>query len=252
MRQAVFSSPDEASTYVASYISGKINAFNPTPSRPFVLGLPTGSSPEGIYKKLIDLNRAGKVSFRNVVTFNMDEYVNLAPSNDQSYHYFMYNKFFNHIDIPRQNIHILNGLATDTEKECADYEAKIKKFGRIHLFLGGMGVEGHLAFNESGSARHSKTRKVSLVQSTIEANSRFFNNDLSKVPRHALTVGISTILDNSDEIILIVLGKAKKEALEKAVNGPKNDASFPASYLQGHPNALVVSDFDAAGIKYKL
>lgn len=252
MRQATFSTADDASSYVATYIASKINLFNPTKSNPFVLGLPTGSSPEGIYKKLIELNKKGKVSFKNVVTFNMDEYLNLSPSNDQSYHYFMYNKFFNHIDIPRENINILNGLAPDVEKECREYEARIKKYGRIHLFLGGMGVEGHLAFNESGSTRDSKTRKVSLVQSTIEANSRFFDNDLSKVPKYALTVGISTILDNSDEVIVIVLGKAKREALDKTVNGPKNDAKFPASYLQDHDNALVVSDFEAAGIKYKL
>lgn len=252
MRQATFSNSQDASTYVAQYIVNKINSFQPSKSKPFVLGLPTGSSPEGIYKKLIEFNKAGLVTFKNVVTFNMDEYLNLSPSNDQSYHYFMYNKFFNHIDIPKQNINILNGLATDIEKECSDYEAKIKKHGRIHLFLGGMGVEGHLAFNEAGSVRSSTTRKVSLVPSTIEANSRFFNNDLSKVPKFALTVGISTILDNSDEIIVIVLGKAKKTALEKLVYGPKNDKNFPASYLQDHPNSLVVSDFDAAGIKHKL
>lgn len=252
MRQATFSKPQDASNYIAQYIVNKINGFKPTASKPFVMGLPTGSSPEGIYKKLIEYYQAGQVSFKNVVTFNMDEYTDLPPTNDQSYHYFMYNKFFNHIDIPRENINILNGLAADIDQECRDYEAKIKKYGRIHLFLGGMGVEGHLAFNESGSTRDSKTRKISLVQSTIEANSRFFNNDLSKVPKFAVSVGISTILDNSDEIIVIVLGKAKQFALDKTVNGPKNDPKYPSSYLQDHPNALLVSDFEAAGIKYKL
>ena len=126
----------------------------------------------------------------------MDEYLGLAPENPQSYHYFMFDKLFNHIDIPRENINILNGLAKDVEKECADYEGKIKKYERINLFLGGLGPEGHLAFNEAGSTRDSKTRKVALVESTIKANCRFFDNDESKVPKHALSVGISTILEN--------------------------------------------------------
>lgn len=252
MRQAVFSTADDASTYVAQYIMNRINAFNPTADKPFVMGLPTGSSPEGIYKKLIQYNKEGRVSFRNVVSFNMDEYLGLSPSNDQSYHYFMYNKFFNHIDIPRANINILNGLTNDIEAECRNYEAKIKKYGRIHLFLGGMGVEGHLAFNEAGSTRDSITRKIELVDSTIQANSRFFDNDTAKVPKYALSVGISTILDNSDEIIVIVSGKSKQFAVDKTINGKKNDANYPSSYLQDHNNVLIACDFDAFGLKAKL
>ena len=169
MRQAIFSNPNDAAEYLANYIIAKINS---TP-RTFVLGLPTGSSPEGIYAKLIEANKQGRVSFKNVVTFNMDEYLGLAPSDLQSYHYFMYDKFFNHIDIPRENIHILNGLAANIDEECANYEKKIKQYGRIDLFLGGLGPEGHLAFNEAGSSRNSKTRKVELVESTIKANCRF-------------------------------------------------------------------------------
>lgn len=250
MRQAIFSNNQDAATFVAQYIVTRINDFKPTHSKPFVMGLPTGSSPEGIYKKLIEYYQNGLVSFKNVVTFNMDEYVGLQPSDDQSYHYFMYNKLFNHIDIPRENINILNGLATDIEQECARYEAKIAQYGRINLFLGGMGIEGHLAFNETGSTRDSKTRKIALVQSTIEANSRFFNNDLSKVPKHALSVGISTILDNSDEIIIIVLGKSKQFAVDKTINGEMT-AKYPSSWLQDHRNVFIVSDFDAA-MKSKL
>lgn len=252
MRQATFSSKDEASAHLAGYIVQKINRFAPTPSRPFVLGLPTGSSPEGVYGRLIDAYKRGEVSFKNVVTFNMDEYVGLAPTNEQSYHYFMYNKFFNHVDIPRENINILNGLAKDVDAECLRYEAKIKQMGRIHLFMGGLGPEGHLAFNEAGSTRDSVTRKVSLVDSTIRANSRFFNNDPSQVPKHALSVGISTILDNSDEVVIIVLGETKKFALEKTIYGQKNDERFPSSYLQDHDNVLVVCDNGAAGLKSKL
>lgn len=252
MKQAIFSSPEDASSYLANYIITKINDFAPTPSRPFVLGLPTGSSPEGIYKRLVAAYKDGKVSFANVVTFNMDEYLGLRPTHPQLYYYFMYDKLFNHVDIPKENINILNGLAPDVAKECADYEAKINKYGRIHLFLGGLGPEGHLAFNEAGSSRGSKTRKVDLEESTVKANSRFFDNDPAKVPRHALSVGISTILDNSDEIALIVLGANKKYALDKTLFGAPNDAKFPSSYLRDHKNVLVVCDHAAAGLNAKL
>lgn len=252
MKQATFSSAEDASQYLADYIINKINNFKPTPSTPFVLGLPTGSSPEGIYARIIQAYKDGRVSFKNVVTFNMDEYLGLAPSNEQSYHYFMYDKLFNHIDIPKENINILNGLTKNVEQECADYEAKIKKYGKIHLFLGGLGPEGHLAFNEAGSTRDSKTREVELVESTIKANCRFFNNDLNKVPKSALSVGISTILDNSDEIALIVLGENKRFALDKTINGRKNDPQYPSSYLQDHAKVLIVCDNAAAGLKSKL
>lgn len=252
MKQAIFSSADDASAYLANYVIAKINDFGPTAARPFVLGLPTGSSPEGVYSRLVQAYKAGKVSFANVVTFNMDEYLGLRPSHPQLYHYFMYDKLFNHVDIPRENINILNGLAADVDRECADYEAKIRRYGRIHLFLGGLGPEGHLAFNEAGSSRTSRTRKVDLVESTIQANCRFFENDPNKVPRHALSVGIATILDNSDEIALIVLGANKKFALEKTLHGTPNDPNFPSSYLRDHANVLVVCDHAAAGLNAKL
>ena len=252
IKQAIFSSTDDASDYLANLIVRRINDFSPSASKPFVLGLPTGSSPEGVYARLIQAYKDKKISFKNVVTFNMDEYVGLKPSDPQSYHYFMFNKFFTHIDIPRENINILNGLAEDVEKECKDYEAKIHKFPRINFFMGGLGPEGHLAFNEAGSKRTSVTREVTLVQSTIDANSRFFGNDPSKVPKTALSVGISTILDNTDEIAIIVLGLAKHFALDKTINGKRNDPKYPSSYLQDHHNVLIVSDTGAAGLKSKL
>lgn len=251
MRQAIFTVPEDASAYLADYIVGRINDFAPTAARPFVLGLPTGSLPEGIYANIIKAYKAGRVSFKHVVTFNMDEYLGLQPSHPQLYHYFMYDKLFNHIDIPKENINILNGLAPDVDAECAAYEAKIKKYGRIHLFLGGLGPEGHLAFNEAGSTRDSVTRKVSLVESTVVANARFFGNDRAQVPRHALSVGISTILDNSDEVAIIVLGGAKRYALEKTVLGAV-DARFPSSYLRDHKNVIIVSDAAASGLGAKL
>ncbi|RLV85047.1 Glucosamine-6-phosphate isomerase [Meyerozyma sp. JA9] len=252
IKQAIFTSSDDASDYLANLIVRRINDFSPSASKPFVLGLPTGSSPEGVYARLIQAYKDKRVSFKYVVTFNMDEYVGLKPSDPQSYHYFMFNKFFNHIDIPRENINILNGLAEDVEKECKDYEAKIHKYPRINFFMGGLGPEGHLAFNEAGSKRTSITREVTLVQSTIDANSRFFGNDPSKVPKTALSVGISTILDNTDEIAIIVLGSAKHFALDKTINGKRNDPRYPSSYLQDHHNVLIVSDTGAAGLKSKL
>lgn len=252
MRQAIFSTADDASEYLAEHIIASIANFNPTPTKPYVLGLPTGSSPEGVYARLVKAYKQGRVSFQNVVTFNMDEYLGLKPTDPMLYHYFMYDKLFNHVDIKRENINILNGLCDDVDAECRRYEAKIKSYGRINLFMGGLGPEGHLAFNEAGLTRDSTTRKVALVDLTIKANARFWGGDELKVPRAALSVGISTILDNSDEVVIIVHGKGKQYAYEKTVYGPKNDPKVPSLYLQDHKNVLIVSDLAAAGVKAKL
>ena len=186
MRLVIKSNYDECAKWTADYIAGKITAFNPTEDKPFVLGLPTGSTPLGIYKRLIELNKAGKISFKNVITFNMDEYVGLTPDHDQSYHYFMHSNFFDHIDIKPENIHILNGMAEDLEAECANYEKAIEAAGGIDLFLGGTGNDGHIAFNEPGSSLVSKTRVSTLTEDTRIVNSRFFNGDMTKVPATAL------------------------------------------------------------------
>jgi glucosamine-6-phosphate deaminase len=235
---------EEAAKQIALHIATKINSFAPTKSKPFVLGLPTGSSPEPVYDELIRLYKSGKVSFKNVVTFNMDEYCGLEPTNDQSYHYFMYKKFFNHIDIERKNIHILNGLADDPQKECKLYEKEIAKFAPFHIFLGGIGPKGHIAFNESGSTRDSITRKVELDKSTIKANCRFFNFDESKVPKAALSVGISTVLDNSEEIIILVFGGSKSEILNKTLNDPISSI-IPSTFLREHKSCLICCDEEA-------
>lgn len=176
------------SQWAANYVASKINAANPTPEKPFVLGCPTGSSPLGMYKALIELNKQGKVSFQNVVTFNMDEYVGLPEDHPESYHTFMWKNFFNHIDIKKENVHILNGNAEDLEAECANYEKQIAEIGGIDLFMGGIGPDGHIAFNEPGSSLSSRTRIKTLTTDTIIANSRFFDNDVNKVPKTALTV----------------------------------------------------------------
>ena len=199
--------------WAAVYVARKINEFKPTKERPFVLGLPTGGTPLEMYKRLIQLNKDGIVSFENVVTFNMDEYVGLAPDNDQSYHHYMFSNFFNHIDIPKENVNILNGLAEDYEAECQRYEDKIKSYGGIHLFLGGIGPDGHIAFNEPGSSLSSRTRDKELTMDTIVANARFFNGDINAVPKLALTVGVGTILD-AKEVLIMVTGLNKARALQ--------------------------------------
>lgn len=190
------------SQWAANYVASKINAANPTPEKPFVLGCPTGSSPLGMYKALIELNKQGKVSFQNVVTFNMDEYVGLPEDHPESYHTFMWKNFFNHIDIKKENVHILNGNAEDLEAECANYEKQIAEIGGIDLFMGGIGPDGHIAFNEPGSSLSSRTRIKTLTTDTIIANSRFFDNDVNKVPKTALTVGVGTVLSAKEVLII--------------------------------------------------
>ncbi|KAI9061722.1 glucosamine-6-phosphate isomerase [Trametes coccinea BRFM310] len=229
--------------YIGNYIAKRINDFNPTPEKPFVLGLPTGSSPIPTYKHLIKLVKAGKLSFKNVVTFNMDEYVGLPEDHPESYHTFMFREFFSHIDIPPSQVNILNGNAKDLIAECNAYEAKIKSYGGIELFLGGIGEDGHIAFNEPGSSLASRTRIKTLAYDTILANARFFNNDIAAVPRMALTVGVATVLD-SREVVVVVTGQRKALALSKAIEEGVNHL-WTLSALQMHPWALIVVDEDA-------
>jgi len=171
-----------------------------------------------MYRALIEANKAGRITFRNVLTFNMDEYVGLPESHPESYHSFMATNFFDHIDIPRENIHILNGNATDLVAECAHYEQMIEEAGGIDLFIGGIGPDGHIAFNEPGSSLTSLTRMKTLTQDTIIANSRFFDNDINKVPKTALTVGVGTVMA-AREVMIIVNGYKKARALQQAVEG---------------------------------
>jgi glucosamine-6-phosphate deaminase len=181
MRIIIEPTADAMSRWAATYIVRKIEKFGPTPERPFVLGLPTGSSPIGTYEHLVRYHRQGKVSFRNVITFNMDEYIGLPATHPESYTYFMHHHLFRHIDIPRESINILNGNAPDLELECEQYEEKIRAAGGIHLFLGGIGPDGHIAFNEPGSSLTSRTRVKTLTYDTRKANSRFFDNGVDKV-----------------------------------------------------------------------
>ncbi len=237
--------PDYAqvSRWAANYVASRINEANPTPEKPFVLGCPTGSSPLGMYRELIRLNKEGKVSFRNVVTFNMDEYCGIPRDHEQSYHTFMWPNFFNHIDILPENVNILNGNAADPEEECRRYEEKIASYGGIDLFMGGVGPDGHIAFNEPGSSLTSKTRMKTLTQDTIIANSRFFENDLNLVPKTALTVGVGTVMA-AKSVMLIVNGYNKARALKHGVEGGISQM-WTISALQMHPKAIIVADEDA-------
>lgn len=240
MRLVIRNNYQECSTWAANYVAYKIQSFHPTAKKPFVLGLCTGSTPLGMYAELVKMYKAGKISFENVVTFNMDEYIGLGPQDEQSYHYFMHENFFKHVNIPQANIHLLNGLTKDYTKECQRYEEMIKSYGKIHLFIGGVGSDGHIAFNEPGSSLTSRTRVKTLTSETIEANSRFFGGDLSKVPTNVLTVGIGTIMD-AEEVMIIVSGDKKARALHHAVEGSINHM-WPISILQMHEHSTIICD----------
>ena len=249
MRVIIEPDYEMVSQWVANYVAKRINDADPNESEPFVLGFPTGSSPIGMYNKLVELNKAGKVSFRNVITFNMDEYVNLPEDHPESYHSFMSKYLFSHIDIPKENINILNGNAPDLEAECAAYEERIKQVGGVKLFVGGIGPDGHIAFNEPGSSLSSRTRIKTLTYDTILANSRFFDDDINKVPKTALTVGVGTVMD-AEEVLIIVNGHNKARALRHAVEEGVNHM-WTISALQTHPKGIIVCD-DEATIELKV
>ena len=231
------------SEWAAEHIANAIN--NHKENRPFVLGLPTGSSPLGVYKRLIEMNKAGKVTFKNVVTFNMDEYVGLPREHKESYWYFMHDNFFNHIDIPAENVNILNGMAEDLEAECQRYEDKIASYGGIDLFMGGSGVDGHIAFNEPFTSLTSRTGVRALTEDTLIANSRFFDNDPNKVPKTALSVGVGTVCD-SKQVMLLISGHNKARALRHCVEGGV-DHAWTISALQMHQDGIIACDEAACG-----
>ena len=240
MRLIIEKNYDELSRWAANYVAARINEAKPTPEHPFVLGCPTGSSPLGMYRHLIELHKAGKVSFANVVTFNMDEYVGLPRDHKESYHSFMWNNFFSHIDIPAENVNILDGNAADPEAECRRFEENMASSGGGDLFMGGVGPDGHIAFNEPGSSLTSRTRMKTLTQDTIIANSRFFEGNTDLVPKTALTVGVGTVMD-ARSVLLLVNGHNKARALRHGVEGGISQM-WTISALQMHPKAIIVAD----------
>lgn len=243
MRVIIQPDYEKISQWAANYVARKILDFGPGPDKPFVLGLPTGSSPIGMYNELAALNKAGKLSFKHVITFNMDEYVGLPKDHPESYHSFMWRHLFSRIDIPKSSANILDGNAPDLDAQCAEYERRIKKVGGIRLFVGGIGADGHIAFNEPGSSLTSRTRVVRLTSDTRIVNSRFFDNDPNKVPETALSVGVGTVMD-ADEVLIIVNGPNKARALRHAIEEGVNHM-WTISALQMHPNGIIVCDDEA-------
>lgn len=245
MKIIIRNNSQEGSIWAAHYIADKINAKAKVSKDPFVIGLCTGSTPIETYKELARLVKEGKVSFKNVISFNMDEYVGLPESHPESYHSFMHHNLFDHIDEPKENIHILNGNAKDLAKECEDYEKAIVKAGGIDLFLGGIGEDGHIAFNEPFSSLNSRTRVVTLTEDTRIVNSRFFENDMNKVPKQALSVGVATVTD-SKEVVILAFGPKKARALRDAIEGPCSH-TCTVSALQLHQFGTIVCDEAAIG-----
>ena len=245
MRVIINQDSAQGSVWAARYIVSRIKAKAAVTDKPFVLGLPTGGTPIATYKELIRMYQAGEVSFENVITFNMDEYVGLPEEHPESYHSFMAKNFFDHVNVPKENINILNGNADDLEAECAAYEAKIVAAGGIDLFMGGVGEDGHLAFNEPFSSLVSRTRIKSLTYDTIVVNSRFFDGDISKVPTTALTVGVGTVMD-AKEVLVLAFGHKKANALREAIEGAYSQ-KCTLSALQAHPHGIIVADELAVG-----
>ena len=241
MRLIIQKDYEELSHWTAGYIARQIKAVGI--GKPFVLGLPTGSSPLGTYKELVNMHKNGVLSFANVITFNMDEYVGLPKDHPQSYYRYMWDNFFSHIDIDRNNVHILDGMAEDLANECDAYEVAIAAAGGIDLFLGGIGTDGHIAFNEPGSSLVSRTRVKTLTMDTRIDNARFFGGDTAQVPATALTVGVGTIMD-AREVVIVVSGPGKARALQQAVECGINHMCT-LSCLQMHQRAIIVCDDEA-------
>jgi glucosamine-6-phosphate deaminase len=243
MRLIIEKDYDNVSKWTANYIAHAVSKAKPTADKPFVLGLPTGSTPIGTYRELVRLYKRGILSFEHVITFNMDEYIGLPADHPESYRTFMWKHLFSLVDIKKEHVNIPDGNAADLERECREYEQKIADAGGIDLFLGGVGSDGHIAFNEPGSSLGSRTRIKTLTYETIVANSRFFANDLDAVPKTALTVGIQTVMD-AKEVIILVTGFTKAPALQHMVEGSVNHM-WTGSILQMHPHGIIVCDESA-------
>ncbi len=231
------------SQWAADYVVYRINKHRPSPKKPFVLGLPSGSTPLGMFEALARYYKEGKVSFENVVFFGMGEYVGVGAGDEHGFQYFLWDKFLKYVNIKKEHVHFLDGLTTNFSKECANYENAIAAAGGVNLFIGGVGEDGHIAFNEPYSSLSSRTRAKLLAPSTIRANSRFFDNDESKVPPMVLTIGIQTMMD-ADEVMILATGATKAEAIKHAVCGGISHV-WPVSVLQQHPHGIIACDEDA-------
>ncbi|MBE3592427.1 MAG: glucosamine-6-phosphate deaminase [Thermoanaerobacter sp.] len=231
---------DEMSKKAAEIVKKQIKEKHNT-----VLGLATGSTPLGMYKLLIEMYKRGEIDFSNVITFNLDEYIGLSPDHPQSYHYFMFHNFFNHINVKKENVHIPNGIAEDLEEECRKYEGEIEKAGGIDLQILGIGVNGHIGFNEPEESIETKTHVVTLTEDTINANKRFFKS-AEEVPRKAITMGLGSIM-KAKKIVLLASGKNKAEAIKETIKGQLT-TKVPATVLALHPDVTIIIDKEAASL----
>ncbi len=238
MRIIVATNYDEMSKKAADIVASQI-ILKPES----VVGLATGGTPVGFYRELIKIHKDGKFSFKEVKTFNLDEYYGLDKENTQSYHYYMMDNLFKHIDISIENVNIPNGMAKDIEVECRAYEAKIKSAGGIDIQVLGIGTNGHIGFNEPDVKFEAITHLVKLDEETIEANSRFFNS-IEEVPKSAISMGIKTIM-HAKKIVLLASGSEKAKVIERMMNGDITP-DLPASILQLHPDVTLILDKDAA------
>lgn len=231
---------EELSQQAANLISAYLNILPDC-----VLGLATGSTPLGTYKKLIEYNKAGNVNFSDVVTVNLDEYKGLPADNEQSYRYYMNNNLFNHVNIDKKNTHLPDGMAQDGEKECQAYDELIEELGGIDLQILGIGHNGHIGFNEPDDNFANGTNEVDLTESTIQANKRFFEDE-NDVPKKAYTMGVGSIFQ-ADSIIMLISGKDKAQILKDSFFGPITP-EVPASILQLHSNVVLIADEDALSL----
>lgn len=232
----------EMSQRAAEYIIEKIKQ-NPQ----ITLGLATGGTPVGTYQRLIDDHQQNGTSYREITTFNLDEYVGLSGDNKNSYRYFMDEQLFNHVNINKEKTHVPSGISKDLAEECQQYEQSLDQHGGIDLQVLGIGSNGHIGFNEPGTSFQTTTHVVDLAPSTIEANARFFNS-VEEVPTKAVTMGIATIM-KSKEILLLVSGESKNAAVQELLNGEVTE-EFPASILKNHPGVTIIADKAAvSGLK---
>jgi glucosamine-6-phosphate deaminase len=238
MRVVILKTAEEVSKRAAEIVAGVVRQEPKT-----VLGLATGGTPLATYQRLIELCRAGQVSFAQVTTFNLDEYVGLGPEHPQSYHAFMRSQFFDHIDIDPARCHVPDGQAENYRTYCQQYEQAIADAGGIDLQLLGIGTDGHIAFNEPGSSLASRTRLKALTEQTRRDNSRFFDG-LEQVPKLAVSMGVGSILD-ARRILLLVTGQGKADAVRSFIEGPIT-SQITASALQLHPDVIVLLDEAAA------
>lgn len=240
MNVLVYDNEEQIGIAAGNYMCGQVLA---KPSS--VLGLATGSTPLKPYGHMIKLFENGAVDFSKVTTFNLDEYCKLDVNDKNSYHRFMHDNLFDHLNIPEENIHFLNGNAEDLEQECKEYEERIKAAGGIDIQLLGIGSNGHIAFNEPSDSFQRWSHVVALKESTIQDNSRFFNS-IEEVPTHAVTMGIGSIMQ-AKRILIIAIGENKAKAIKQLIDGNVTP-QCPASVLQFHTDVTLMLDKGAASL----